>query len=94
MKIQINKESFVKTWNLAERNASTSGSMNIFSTVRLSAESSNVELQATDIRTSIICKAAGVTVIEPGEAVIPIKGVSDLFKKAGSSDFTLHVDEG
>jgi DNA polymerase-3 subunit beta len=68
--------------------------MNIFSTVRLRAESSKVELQATDIRTSIICKAAGVTVIEPGEAVIPIKGVSELFKKAGSSDFTLQVDEG
>jgi DNA polymerase-3 subunit beta len=94
MKIQVNKESFVKTWNLAERNASTSGSMNIFSTVRLNAGLSDAELQATDIRTSIICKAGGVTVIEPGEAVIPIKGVSDLFKKAGASDFTLQVHEG
>jgi DNA polymerase-3 subunit beta len=94
MKIQVNKESFVKTWNLAERNASTSGSMNIFSTVRLNAGLSDAELQATDIRTSIICKAGGVTVIEPGEAVIPIKGVSELFKKAGASDFTLQVNEG
>jgi DNA polymerase-3 subunit beta len=94
MKIHINKETFLKTWNLAERNVSTSGSMNIFSTVRLNAGLSDVELQATDIRTSIICKAVGVNVLEPGEAVIPIKGVSELFKKAGSSDFTLQVDEG
>jgi DNA polymerase-3 subunit beta len=94
MKIQINKESFLKTWNLAERNASTSGSMNIFSTVRIIAGLSDVELQATDIRTSMICKAGGITIIEPGEAVIPIKGVSDLFKKAGASDFTLQVNEG
>jgi DNA polymerase-3 subunit beta len=94
MKIRVNKEPFVKTWNLAERNASTSGPMNIFSTVRLNAGTSNVELQATDVRTSIICKADGVTVIEPGEAVIPIKGVSELFKKAGAPDFTLQVDDG
>ncbi|MDR1508652.1 MAG: DNA polymerase III subunit beta [Synergistaceae bacterium] len=94
MKIQVNKESFVKTWNLAERNASTSGSMNIFSTVRVIVGQSDVELQATDIRTSIICKAGGVTVVEPGEAVIPIKGVSELFKKAGASDFTLQVEGG
>jgi DNA polymerase-3 subunit beta len=53
-----------------------------------------VELQATDIRTSVICRAGGVTVIEPGEAVVPIKGVTDLFKKAGSPEFTISVDGG
>jgi DNA polymerase-3 subunit beta len=33
-------------------------------------------------------------VIEPGEAVIPIKGVSDLFKKSVASEFTLQVNDG
>jgi DNA polymerase-3 subunit beta len=94
MKIRLNKETFIKSWSLAERSAGTSGSMNIFSTVRMRASREDVELQATDIKTSIICKAAGVTVEEPGETVIPIKGVSDLFKKAGSPEFTLQVDEG
>ncbi|MDR0654185.1 MAG: DNA polymerase III subunit beta [Synergistaceae bacterium] len=94
MKISVDKETFIKNWNIAEKNAATSGSMNIFSTVRLTADSEKVELQSTDIRTSVICRASGVTVIEPGEAVIPIKGVSDLFKKSGSSEFTLHVNEG
>jgi DNA polymerase-3 subunit beta len=94
MKISVNKEAFIKTWNLAERSAGSSGSMNIFSAVRMSAVPDKVEMQATDIRTSIICSALGVTVIEPGEAVIPIKGVSDLFKKARSEDFTLQISEG
>ena len=94
MKISVNKEAFVKNWNIAERNAVTSGSMNIFSTVYIRADIAEVELQATDIRTSVICKAGGVTVMEPGEAVIPIKGVSDLFKKAGSTEFTITVDGG
>ncbi|MDR1579613.1 MAG: DNA polymerase III subunit beta [Synergistaceae bacterium] len=94
MKISVNKETFIKNWNIAEKNAATSGSMNIFSTVRLTADAEKVELQSTDVRTSVICRASGVTVMEPGEAVIPIKGVSDLFKKAGSSEFTLQVNEG
>jgi DNA polymerase-3 subunit beta len=94
MKISVDKETFIKNWNIAEKNASTSGSMNIFSTVRLTADAERVELQSTDVRTSVICRALGVTVMEPGEAVIPIKGVSDLFKKAGSSEFTLQVNDG
>jgi DNA polymerase-3 subunit beta len=68
--------------------------MNIFSTVRLTADAEKVELQSTDVRTSVICRASGVTVIEPGEVVIPIKGVSDLFKKAVASEFTLQVNDG
>ena len=94
MKITVDKASFIKSWNLAERSAGTSSSMNIFSTVLLRADADGAEMQATDIRTSIICKAEGVTVIEPGEAVIPIKGAGDLFKKAGSDEFTIHIEDG
>ena len=94
MKINIEKNSFLKSWNLAERSAGSGSSMNIFSTIRLKAGDNRVELQATDIKTSVICEAKGVTVVEPGEAVIPLKGVGDLFKKAGSAEFTLTVEEG
>jgi DNA polymerase-3 subunit beta len=94
MKISVDKESFIKSWSLAERSAGTSGSMNIYSTVMVKAGEDGVELRATDIRTSIICEARGVTVLEPGEAVIPIKGVSDLFKKAGAPEFTIQIDDG
>lgn len=94
MKIKIEKEPFIKSWNLAEKSAGTSGSMNIFSTIRLRANEEVIDLQATDIKTSIICDAKGVTVIEPGEAIIPIKGVGDLFKKAGSQEFTLQIEDG
>ena len=93
MKMIIDKTTFVKSWSLAERSAGT-GTMNIFSTIRVKADVDEVEMQATDIKTSIVCKAQGVTVVEPGEAVIPIKGVSDLFKKAGSPEFTLQIDDG
>lgn len=94
MKLIIDKTEFLKSWNLAEHSAGTAGSMNIFSTIRIKAGEDVTELHATDIKTAIVCRAGGVTVAEPGEAVIPLKGVSDLFKKAGSSEFTLTVSDG
>lgn len=94
MKIIIDKASFIKSWSLAERSAGSSGTMNIYATVKLRATDDAAEMQATDIKTSIICRAGGITVMEPGEAVIPLKGVSDLFKKAGSSEFELEVEDG
>lgn len=94
MKILVNKSEFIKSWTLAEHSAGSSSSLNIMSTVRLKAGSDGVELQATDIKTSVMCKAAGVSVIEQGEAIIPIKGVTELFKKAGSSEFELEITDG
>jgi DNA polymerase-3 subunit beta len=94
MKLKVDKASFIKSWSLAEHSAGTASSMNIFSTVRLQAKLDGVELQSTDIKTSIKCAAKGVEVLEPGEAIIPIKGVTDLFKKASSSEFVIQVDDG
>lgn len=94
MKLAINKKNFLQSWNLAERSTTNSSSMNILSSVLVKASFEEVLLQATDIRTSIICAASGVTVIEPGEAVFPIKMVGDLFKKASGEEFTITVDDG
>jgi DNA polymerase-3 subunit beta len=94
MKLTINKKLFLQSWNLAERSTTGSGSMNILSSVLVKASFEEVLLQATDVRTSIICTASGVTVVEPGDAVFPIKMVSDLFKKAAGEEFTLSVEDG
>lgn len=94
MKLIVNKKQFLQSWGLAERSSASSSSMNILSSVYIKATYDEVTLQATDIRTSIICKAYGVTVEEPGEAVFQIKMVSDLFKKAPGEEFTLTVSDG
>lgn len=93
MKLTINKKLFLQSWNLAERSTTGSSSINILSSVLIKASFDEVLLQATDIRTSIICKSAGVTVVEPGEAVLPIKMVGDLFKKSPGEEFTLDINE-
>ncbi len=95
MKLAINKKQFLGSWSLAERSTSTGGAtVSILSSILVKASAESVILQATDIKTSVICRAAGVRVIEPGEAVFPIKMVSDLFKKAPGEEFTLDVDDG
>lgn len=94
MKLAINKKQFLGSWSLAERSTSAGGTVSILSSILIKASAESVILQATDIKTSVICRAAGVTVLEPGEAVFPIKMVSDLFKKAPGEEFTLDVDGG
>lgn len=94
MKLQINKKQFLQSWSLAERSSSTTSTISILSSVLIKATFDEVTLHATDIRTSIICKAEGVTVIEPGEALFPIKMVGDLFKKAPGEEFSVSVEEG
>lgn len=94
MKLAVNKKQFLGSWSLAERSTSAGGTVSILSSILIKASAESVILQATDIKTSVICRAAGVTVLEPGEAVFPIKMVSDLFKKAPGEEFTLDVDGG
>ena len=94
MKLSINKKLFLQSWGLAERSTSSSSSMSILSSVLVKATQERVTLQATDIRTSIICTALGINVMEPGEAVFPVKIVSELFKKAPGEEFNLTVSDG
>lgn len=94
MKLAVNKKQFLGSWSLAERSTSAGGTVSILSSILIKASAESVILQATDIKTSVICRAAGVAVLEPGEAVFPIKMVSDLFKKAPGEEFTLDVDGG
>ncbi len=94
MKLLVQKNAFLKNWNMAERSASSAGASSILSTVRIKANHENVELFATDIKTSLVCKTQGITVQEPGEVVLPIKMVGDIFKKIESDEFSLVVKEG
>ena len=94
MKLVIDKAAFLKSWTLAERNVASAGGMNVLCAVRVKADENGVELYATDVRTSIICRVQGVAVLEAGEAIFPVKGVGDLFRKAATKEFTLQVEEG
>ncbi len=94
MKLRIEKNSFVKSWQMAERNTSTTSTLSVLSGIRCLADGNTITLQATDLKTSVTCRAAGVTVEEPGEVVFPIKVVGELFKKVPADSFVVEVQAG
>jgi DNA polymerase-3 subunit beta len=95
MKIIIVKNTFLKSWNIAASVAAASAVRYGYSNVKITAaEDGTTSLQATDTKTSVIRRVEGVKVIEPGEALMPVKHVSELFEKAGGLEFSLQIDEG
>ena len=94
MKLRIEKNSFIKSWQMAERNTSATSTLSVLSGIRCLADGNSIILQATDLKTSVTCRAAGVTVEEPGEVVFPIKVVGELFKKVPADTFVVDVQAG
>lgn len=93
MKIEIEKNSFMKSWQIAERATSTKSTINSLAGILCKAikNSSEVTLEATDLKTSVKCKASGVVVHEGGDIVFPIKVVGELFKKAPTQTFSVDI---
>ncbi len=94
MKLNVNKKNFIQSWSVAERSAAGGNTMGVLSSVLVKADEKGITLQATDVRTSICCEAAGVVIEEPGTAVFPVKMVSELFKKAPGEEFSITVTDG
>lgn len=94
MKLQIEKSSFMKSWQIAERATSTRSTINSLAGIlfRVDKKSGKVILEATDLKTSVKCTASGVTIEEEGNIVLPIRVVGDLFKKAPTQNFSLHIN--
>lgn len=96
MRLQISKGEFMKNWQVAERSTSPKSTINSLTGVllRTSDADNTVLLEATDLKTSIKCISQGVLVEEEGEAVLPVKLVGELFKKAPTNVFTVSITDG
>ncbi|MDR2522642.1 MAG: DNA polymerase III subunit beta [Synergistaceae bacterium] len=93
MKIEIIRSDFLKTWQMAERSSSAKSTLSSLSGVLVTAEGEEVWLSATDLKTSIRCAAEGVNVIREGAAILPVKLLGELFKKAPSDKLTVEVKD-
>ncbi|MDR2528956.1 MAG: DNA polymerase III subunit beta [Synergistaceae bacterium] len=93
MKIEIVRSEFLKTWQMAERSSSGKSTVSALSGVLVTAEREEVQLSATDLKTSIRCVAEGVNTLREGAAILPVKLLGDLFKKASSDRLTVEVRE-
>lgn len=93
MKLEIVQSVFMKYWNMAERVTGAKSTMATLASVLCEADENGVTLNATDLKTTIRVKAEGVTVLEPGTAILPLRVVGELFKKIAVSPFVVSVDE-
>lgn len=94
LKLLVEKSRFLKSWQLAERSVGQKSTISVLSGVKCIAAEDRTTFMATDLKTSVSCNAEGVKVLEPGEAVFPVKVVGELFKKAPSKSFEISVEQG
>ena len=85
MKIEITRKDFLKSWQLAERFVDKG--------VFIEANDDGVTtLKATNLKTSVKCKAEGVNVLESGSAVIPVAVFGDMLRKSESENLILDIN--
>ena len=82
MILELDRVTFLKAWNIAEKSADAKNTKDSVSGILITAdENNNITLEATDLKTSVKCNAQGVIVKEPGRGVLPVVLLGSLLKK-------------
>ena len=93
MKLEIERQDFLKAWQNAERLSDAKSTKDAIAGVLITAEEDNsVILEATDLKTSIRCTAKGANVLEPGKSVIPAAIFGAMLRKLSADDLVLEVN--
>ncbi|MBR4195787.1 MAG: DNA polymerase III subunit beta [Synergistaceae bacterium] len=93
MKLEIERQDFLKAWQNAEKlTASKTSNESAKGVLITASEDNTVILEATDLSTSIRCRAKGANVTEPGKAVIPAAIFGGILRKLDTEDFVLEVN--
>ena len=93
MKLEIERQDFLRAWQNAEKLASAKSASESAKGVLITASEDNtVILEATDLNTSIRCRAKGANVLEAGKAVIPSALFGGMLRKLDTDDFVLEVN--
>ena len=92
MKLKLKRQDFIKAWQIAEKVAETKTTKEATSGIFITAsDDGQVILEATDLKTSVRCKAEGAEVIEPGFALVPSVILGSMIKKSASEELDLEV---
>lgn len=96
MKLELDRQNFIKAWQIAEKFAPTGTAKTTQNSLNgifvKASENNEITLEATDLKTSVRCKAEGANVLEPGFAVIPAAIFGSMLKKSASDDLVLDVN--
>ena len=91
MILEINRVEFLKAWQAAERSCSVKSSVAAATGILIKADENGVSLEATDFKTAVKCVAEGVTVLEAGRAILPVKLLGEFLKKIPTDTAVLEV---
>ena len=72
MILELDRQTFLKAWNIAEKSAGAKSTKDSIVGILINADDNNITLEATDLKTSVKCKAQGVIVKEPGRGLVPV----------------------
>ena len=93
MKLELRRQDFLKAWQIAENFTDRKSGKESTSGILLTAfDDGRVTLVATDLKTSVRCKAEGVNVIESGVAVVPAAILGSMLKKLASDNLFLEIN--
>ena len=93
MKLELQRQNFLKAWQIAEKYIDPKSAKESLSGIYIRAsENGEVTLEATDLKTSVRCKAEGVNVVEPGVAVVPAAILGSMIKKSASEELLLEIN--
>ena len=91
MKLELERSAFLKAWQVAEKYTASKTTLDALNGIRITAENDTVTLEATDLKSSVKCRAEGALVVEPGVAVLNASIAGTIIKKAKADTITLDV---
>ena len=92
MKLELKRQDFLNAWQIAENFTDKKSAKESTSGILITAsDDGRVMLTATNLKTSVCCKAEGVNIIEPGVAVVPSVILGSMLKKFTSDTLSLEI---
>ena len=91
MKLELERSAFLKAWQVAEKYTASKTTLDALNGIRITAENGTVTLEATDLKSSVKCRAKGAEIIEPGVAVLNASIVGNMIRKCTAKTITLDV---
>ncbi|MBQ7544190.1 MAG: DNA polymerase III subunit beta [Synergistaceae bacterium] len=91
MKLELERSAFLKAWQVAEKYAASKTTLDALNGIRITADNGTVTLEATDLKSSVKCRAKGAVIIEPGVAVLNASIVGNMIRKCTAKTIVIDV---
>ena len=93
MKLQIERQNFLKSWQIAEKVANIRSTKEALTAVLITAsDDGTVTLESTDMKSYVKCKAEGVSILETGSALANASILGNMMRKYSTDEIELEFN--